>query len=119
MAERPEADHRVLVLMPTAQDAARTCALLAEEGLAGVACATLTQLCREVAAGAGVVLLTDEALAGEGSARLAAALGGQPAWSDLPVVVLTRQSADGRQVSLRESANVTLVERPVRMRTLL
>ena len=51
--------------------------------------------------------------------RLSAALGGQPAWSDVPLVVLTREGAEARQASFRESANVTLVERPVRMRTLL
>ena len=76
-------------------------------------------MCRELAAGAGVVLLTDEALAGGGADRLSAALGDQPAWSDVPLVVLTREGADGRHASFRESANVTLVERPVRMRTLL
>ena len=55
-------DERVLVLMPTAQDAERTRALLAEAGMACATCADVEAVCRELAAGAGVVLLTDEAV---------------------------------------------------------
>lgn len=112
-------DERVLVLMPTLQDAERTCTLLAEAGMVGTGCADVDALCREFEAGAGVVLLTDEAVIGDAAARLSAALSSQPAWSDLPLVVLTKEGADSRYTSLRESANVTLVERPVRMRLLL
>lgn len=112
-------EDRVLVLMPTARDAARTCEVLAGEGLAGTACADIDAVGRELAAGAGVVLLTDEALAGGGAERLSAALGGQPAWSDVPLVVLTREGAGAGHELFRESTNATLVERPVRMRTLL
>src|SRR3954468_14579891 len=100
-------EDRVLVLMPTAQDAARTCALLAGEGLAGAACADIDAVCRELAAGAGVVLLTDEAIGGGGAGRLSAALGDQPAWSDVPLVVLTREGVDRRDMPFRETANVT------------
>ncbi len=111
---------RVLVLMPTAQDAgADLRRSWPEAGLAGAACADLDALCREIAAGAGAVLLTDEAIAGDGPAACRRPSTRQPAWSDVPLVVLTREGAEGRQASFRESANVTLVERPVRMRTLL
>ncbi|HVL14962.1 MAG TPA: PAS domain S-box protein, partial [Gemmata sp.] len=118
MAET-ETEYRVLVLMPTALDAARTCEFLAGAGLAGSACADVEEACRELAAGAGVVLLTDEAVGGAGAERLSAALDAQPAWSDVPLVVLTREGSDARHASFRESASVTLVERPVRMRSLL
>ncbi|WP_435017588.1 PAS domain S-box protein [Tundrisphaera sp. TA3] len=112
-------DERVLVLMPTARDAERTLDLLAGAGMAGTACAGIADLCREMAAGAGAVLLTDEAVTGGDAARLSEALGSQPTWSDLPLVVLTREGTEGRHATLRESTNATLVERPVRMRTLL
>jgi PAS domain S-box-containing protein len=112
-------DERVLVLMPAPRDAERTLALLAEAGMSGTACADVEELCREMAAGAGVVLLTEEVVTGERADRLAATLGAQPAWSDLPLIVLTREGAEGRHASFRESVNATLVERPVRMRTLL
>jgi PAS domain S-box-containing protein len=111
----PDTEGRVLVLMPTPRDAARTCDLLAGAGLAGVPCADAGAVRRELAAGAGAVLLADEALAG--GDWLFEALAGQPDWSDLPLVVLAREGAG--HASFRESANVTLVERPVRMHTLL
>lgn len=112
-------DERVLVLMPSTQDAERTRALLAEAGMACTACADVEAVCRELDAGAGVVLLTDEAVTGVGMDRLASVLNSQPAWSDVPLVVLTREGAEGRHAAIRESANATLVERPVRIRTLL
>jgi PAS domain S-box-containing protein len=115
----PATEDRVLVLMPTAQDASRTCEFLAASGLVGTACADIDMVCRELARGAGIVLLTDEAIGKGGAERLSVALGDEPAWSDVPLVVLTQEGADGRNVSFRESANATLVERPVRMRTLL
>src|SRR3712207_5671190 len=117
----PEAatEERVLVLMPTARDAERTCALLAEAGMVGAPCADVDALCPVLAAGAGVALPTRAGVPGNGAARLTAALAAQPTWSDVPLVVLTREGAEGRHASFRESANVTLVERPVRMRTLL
>ncbi|MCE9562128.1 MAG: PAS domain S-box protein [Planctomycetes bacterium] len=111
----PETEDRVLVLMPTQRDAARTCEFLAGAGLAGTPCADPREVRRELAAGAGVVLLTDEALGG--GDWLSEALANQPTWSDLPMIVLSREGAG--HASFRESANVTLVERPVRMRTLL
>jgi PAS domain S-box-containing protein len=114
-----ESEYRVLVLMPTAKDATRTCELLAEAGLFGAACPNVEAVCRELVSNAGVVLLTDDAVAGDGAERLAAALGDQPAWSDVPLVILTHERPDAQHDTFRESANVTLVERPVRIRTLL
>ena len=74
-------------------------------------------LCREVRRGAGAVLLTEEAITADKAGCLAAALNEQPPWSDLPLVVLAREgSSDGH---LRESMNATLVERPVKVRSLV
>lgn len=41
----------------------------------------------------------------------------QPAWSNLPLVILAREGSEG--AGLRESINATLVERPVKFRSLL
>jgi signal transduction histidine kinase len=105
--------------MPTAKDGARTRDALGRAGLACAVCKDLAELCREVAAGAGVVLLTEEAVVADQAGRLAETLRDQPAWSDLPLVVLAREGGEGRQESFREAGNVTLVERPVRLRSLL
>jgi PAS domain S-box-containing protein len=112
-------DERVLVLMPTVRDGERTRDALAGAGLDCAVCKDMAELCRGIALGAGVALLTEEAVAGDRSGCLAETLRGQPAWSDFPLVVLAREGADERQESFRESMNVSLVERPIRVRTLL
>jgi PAS domain S-box-containing protein len=107
-------DDRVLVLMPTPKDGERTRQVLAAAGLDAVVCESVDDLCREIPLGAGAALLTEEEAA---AGCLQEALRGQPHWSDLPLVVLAREGADGR--GLRESMNVTLVERPVKVRPLV
>src|SRR4051812_41754412 len=92
----PEAEYRVLVLMPTAQDAARTCEFLAGAGLVGTVCAEVGAVRGDPGGGAGAALMPDEAVGGAGAERLSAALAAQPAWSDVPLVVLTREGTDAR-----------------------
>jgi PAS domain S-box-containing protein len=110
-------DERVLVLMPTARDGERTARALAAADLGATVCRDLPELCRELAAGAGAALLTEEAIGRGPGGCLAAALAAQPPWSDFPLVVLAREGSDGEYV--REAMNATLVERPVRVRSLL
>jgi two-component system, sensor histidine kinase len=112
--------ERVLVLMPTARDAERTVALLAEVGVASVACGDLAELCREFRAGAGALLLTDDTLLGDSGGQLAEALREQPAWSAIPLLVIAKE---GATASVQSSApdifnNLIVVERPVRTRSL-
>jgi PAS domain S-box-containing protein len=89
---------------------------LVAAGLEPTMCANLNVLCREIGRGAGVALLTEEAAEADWEGCLQTALRDQPPWSDFPLVVLARE-VEGHQ--LRETMNVTLVERPVKMRSLL
>ena len=75
----------------------------------------------ELQAGAAVILLPEEALSHAHNAMLREVLTGQPPWSDLPVLVLTRPGADSADLgeAVRTLGNVTLLERPVRVATLL
>ncbi len=112
----PSPEERVLVLAPDPKDALPGQEELAQAGLPCFSCTDLESLCRELEAGAGVVLLTEESLAGAGEACLVAALANQPTWSDLPVLLL----GPGRDNSffpraLETLGNVTLLERPVRL----
>jgi signal transduction histidine kinase len=74
--------------------------------------------------GVDVTILTEEALDDETTTSLSSCIADQPAWSDLPVVILT---GGGASTPLTEMAvrsrvalgNVTLLERPVRPATLL
>lgn len=92
--DRAELESRVLVLAPTGKDGANSRAVLGKAGLSCAVCRDIKELCREIEAGVGAVLLTEEALSLDRGSCLAEALRGQPAWSDLPVVALTRGGPD-------------------------
>jgi signal transduction histidine kinase len=117
-------DERILILAPTGRDAEMTARFLMEAGLHGEVCAHIQELCREILIGSGLAFLTGEALTREAVQCLLEALAEQPTWSDLPLVVLTSgggqtpENADALD-ALIETGNVTLIERPVRVMTLL
>src|SRR6476619_1641703 len=92
-------DERVLLLAPTAKDAAMTQHLFAGIGVTCTPSLTVEGLCAEVAAGAGAVVLTEHALALPDVGAFTELLRRHPKWSDLPVVVLVgggANSAAGR-----------------------
>lgn len=121
-ANSEERSERVLVLMTNRADAQRTVDVLAAAGVEGVACDDGPALHREMEHGVGALLVTEEAVAGDREQSIRAALAAQPAWSAVPVVAVVREGAAvGRRESFLAdfSANVTLIERPLRMRTLV
>lgn len=105
----------------TARDAVMASAVLSRAGIETQVCATLSELVQETARGAGAVLVSEEMLAGNGTAELAAAMAAQPPWSDLPVLILARQGADSRAIAsaMEDMANVTVLERPIRVASLV
>jgi signal transduction histidine kinase/ActR/RegA family two-component response regulator len=117
-------DQRILILAPTGRDAALTARFLDSGGLPWQICGDIEELCQKLFDGAGLVFLTGEALTPEATLCLTEALAEQPAWSDIPVVLLT-SGGGGEPVNaeaiagLSEAGNVTLIERPVRVATLL
>jgi len=114
-------EQRVLAVMPSVKDTERTVELLAGEGVTCVGCDDLPNACRELEAGAGTLLVAEEMLLRDRSARLAETLAEQPAWSVVPVIVLGRGESDNRigEFVRKAKAQVSLVERPVRTRTLV
>ena len=96
-------------------------AVLLHAGIEAQVCADLPELLREIGNGAGALLVSEEMLAGNGAAELAAAVAAQPPWSDLPVLILARQGADSRAVTtaMEGMANVTVLERPIRVASLV
>jgi two-component system, sensor histidine kinase len=114
-------DHRVLLLAPTRRDSATTRALLGEADIEVEVCSGFEALLHELDAGAGLLMVAEEALTATRNARLGNVLRSQPPWSDIPVLVLTRggvNSADPAETA-RAIGNVTLLERPLRTTTLL
>ena len=117
-------DLRVLVLAPRGRDATLARNALAAAGFATTLCDKLDEVCLELAAGAGALLVTEEALPPPAIATLAAALADEPSWSEVPIVVLLAAGARGDdrpQVLHRfeQLRNVTLLDRPVRIATLV
>ncbi|MGE5640394.1 MAG: ATP-binding protein [Clostridia bacterium] len=114
-------EESVLLLAPTAKDAAICRAILAETGVDGDICRDIRELVASLHAGAGLAVLSEEALTTEALELLRGAIGRQPAWSDFPVLILTEQGADSEVVlrTLETLGNVTLLERPVRVPALV
>ncbi len=114
-------EMHVLVLAPTTKDAEATRQILAASGIAARPCADLAEVCREVHRGAGALLLSQEAVLADPDSTLAALLIRQPSWSDLPLIVLTAGGVESAETvrSLELVGNATLVQRPVRISTLV
>jgi signal transduction histidine kinase/CheY-like chemotaxis protein len=113
-----KSDLRVLVFAPIGRDAGLTGDLLRRAGIPCHICASVREICGEMHAGAGAILLTEEALSDPALDELAACLAEQPAWSDVSILLFA--GGDRTQASLRTLhklevlRNVTLLERPVR-----
>lgn len=121
-ADLAERERQFVVLAPTIKDAELTAKILEQAGVDCRICADLSSAARCLASGeAGGMLIAEELLANRGIQELASSLSRQPAWSDVPLLVLTRQGADSEAASAAAESlgNVTLLERPVRIATLV
>jgi signal transduction histidine kinase/ActR/RegA family two-component response regulator len=114
-------DARVLVLA-TGRDGDVVMSALGQEGLSVESCADLPGLASALADGAGAALIADDALTLPDAWTLIEAVRRQPAWSDIPLLILTSaetdQAAPGMLRTIDEVGNATLLERPIRRLTL-
>jgi len=115
-----ELERRILVYAPTSKDAQLTCKVLAETGVACAACATLPALVHEMEQGVGAILLAEEVFVREDVRQIIELIERQPPWSDLPIILITRQGADAPAISdaINTLGNVILLERPTRINAL-
>ena len=114
-------ERRVLLRATTTKDAMLAVEVLGRSGMDAIACGSLDELVREMGRGAAAVLIAEEVLVEAGFAAVHAALGAQPPWSDLPVLVLARTGADSNVIveAMDLLANVTVIERPLRVSALI
>jgi two-component system, sensor histidine kinase len=114
-------ERRVLVLAPTGKDADLARSVLERAGMECLCCRDLDHACEELEAGAGALLLPEEAVEQDRKSCLVEWLSRQPPWSDLPLLVLARPGADSSAV--REAmdllGNVMVLERPTRVSALV
>ena len=126
VAPHGDASELIALLTPTGRDGAVGVRVLADAGLTAVACPDMPALCALLAEaeGVGAVLVGEEALGSRASSMLLEALAGQAPWSDVPVVLLTGEGELSRAIpraleEIAAHANVTLLERPVRVATIV
>jgi signal transduction histidine kinase len=114
-------DSRVLILPPTRRDGEVTRELLNRAGISCHVCYTPADMSAEMAAGAGALVLTDAALTPGNLDPVLTHLARQPAWSDLPVVLLCQTGVHAPPTTrvIGAFTNVTLLDRPTSARSLL
>jgi PAS domain S-box-containing protein len=114
----------VAILTPSGSDGPVAVRMLHQAGLEAMLCRNMAEMLRCIADGVGALVIAEEALGGRARGELVAMLDGQPAWSDLPTVVLLAEDELSNAIApgvaqLAARANVTLLERPVRLATLV
>src|SRR3984893_7568540 len=116
--------ERILVLAPTGRDGNAARGLLEQAGLSATACSGMDELHSELAAGAGVAVIAEEAFLGTEIGPVFDWVRDQPPWSDFPFIILppARDAPRWRRYTLgliEKLRNVTLQERPIQTVTLV
>src|SRR5512133_1264747 len=113
-------ERRILVHSFSEQDAQLASKVLASAGIESAVCASGADLLDSLGQGAGGLLVIEEQIPAV-APRLRQYLDRQPAWSDLPILVLTKHGSDSleAQRAVELLGNVTLLERPVRTMALI
>ena len=114
-------DQRVLIFAPAGRDSAASRSILSRAGIETLICTGTATVCREVESGAGALLVGEEAATPTATNALSDALALQPSWSDLPILMLTGPGPDSATATTAAAklGNVTLLERPVRVASLV
>jgi signal transduction histidine kinase len=116
--------ERTLILAPQGRDAFVAARILHEAGLSAEICDDLLKLTEELALGAGVAALTDDAIQTADIKDLANWVGSQPPWSDFPFVLLTERGGglERNPTAYRQMealGNVAFLEKPFHPTTLI
>jgi signal transduction histidine kinase/CheY-like chemotaxis protein len=116
--------ERALILAPQGRDAFVATRILGEARLVSEISDDLPELLRELRLGAGLAVLTEEAISTADIKGLANWIGSQPPWSDFPFVILTERGAGvernpAAERQMEALGNVTFLERPFHPTTLI
>lgn len=124
MSDADPHSERALILAPTGRDHAVAAKILKDAHFPAHVCPDLQTLCHELAVGAGVAIVADEAMATADLRALVEMLSNQPPWSDFPIVLMTHRGGgpERNPTAARLAAilgNVTFLERPFHPTTML
>ncbi|MBT1265541.1 response regulator [Pseudomonas sp. VS38] len=122
MSGLPAIFERAIILAPLGRDSSLALMMLNEAGFNGIIASHLQMLREELEHGAGLLVIAAEALRGIDLEPLLTHLHQQPAWSDLPIVLMTHHGGSEQNGSSHLSTllgNVTFLERPFHPITLI
>lgn len=119
-----EAAGTVLILAPEGQDARLAASVLEEVQIAVQICHDLVEMAQRLSEETNALLLEEEVLVPAKLGALLDKLHGQPAWSDVPLIMLIAPGGGDRASTqaleiFGPAANVTLLERPLHAITLV
>ena len=115
---------RTLILAPRGRDAQVAHGILTEAGLRSTICIDVHRLAHEIANGADMAVVTEEAIRTADARKLENWVAAQPAWSDFPFIVVTGHGGGlernpAAAELMRNLGNVTFLERPFHATTLI
>ncbi|WP_242167627.1 MULTISPECIES: ATP-binding protein [unclassified Pseudomonas] len=122
MARISPESERAIILAPMGRDGSLALMMLNEAGYSGIVATSLANLCEALEQGAGLLVIAAEALRGVDIEPLLEYQHQQPAWSDLPIVLMTHHGGSDHNGSSHLSGllgNVTFLERPFHPVTLI
>jgi signal transduction histidine kinase len=111
-------DDRVLICVESAHDSSRIVALLGSLGIEGVSYKDYSELYDQIKRGAAAVIMTEPPDFLDPHSELRSLLYGQPSWSAVPVIMIPNESSNFDVLSEDLPVGTTIVERPLRIRTL-
>jgi signal transduction histidine kinase len=119
------ATGNVLICAPIGRDGPRLVRCLHRDGLQSTSYNSLEELTEGLDDSVQAVIIAEEALAPRGVERLFAFLKNQSTWSDITVILLTQGGEESSQISsglvylFGKHGNVNMLERPIRVPTLI
>lgn len=116
-------EERILILAPVGRDGPAMATLLTDRGFTATVCENSADLSARMKKGAGVLLLTEEALELALLPELLESLKSQPSWSELPLILLSH-GGESRLARLLDTVaaaagGMTVLERPIGTATLV
>lgn len=111
-------EERVILCVEASRDLERIVSLLASIGIEGVACAHISELCDQIEQGAAAIILTETPDIWDSDSRFFSLLHDQPTWSSIPTIIITNEFKSEDSLPQNLPMGVTLIERPIRKRTL-
>src|SRR5579871_555608 len=116
---------QVLLCAPFGKDTEILTEIVSSEGLGVTHCASLNEMAQRVSERTDFVLMTEEALVSTSLQAIQRTLRKQEPWSDIPIILLASAGptpsrwTTGFVSTLANDANISILERPVRVPTII